>query len=201
VFFGADFSERGCKISIMISSQCRMTIACLIAMFFICPDVKTEVVSEGWARQELLKNEEKPLPFGEFTLKKRARFSFFGKIISSKIYDDEPQSKISPGDVVISWGRGMGVGGEVFQRDRWYFFSKKPEPDERLFLTTANLHLVGGQALLALRAKPNQWIKAEGWLVDISGPDGFSWKTSLERDDRGDGACEIFLINRFEEIQ
>ena len=32
------------------------------------------------------------------------------------------------------------------------------------------------------------------WLVDIPGPDSFTWSTSLRRDDVGNGACEIVYV-------
>ncbi len=33
-----------------------------------------------------------------------------------------------------------------------------------------------------------------GYLVDVRGPNGFRWNTSLSRNDTGDGACEIMWI-------
>jgi hypothetical protein len=154
----------------------------------------------GWLRQESTVDEEFPINIDGFQLKKRAKFSFTGRVLSSKAYSDEPQSKISPGDIVISWGRDPNEGSRVFQQDRWYFFSKNPRPREDMFRTTANLHLVGEHAERALSVKPSRLVEAEGWLVDILGPGGFKWETSLTRDDMGDGACEIFLIGRLKEV-
>jgi hypothetical protein len=33
-----------------------------------------------------------------------------------------------------------------------------------------------------------------GQLVDAHRPDGFSWPTSLTREDSGPGACELFYV-------
>jgi len=33
-----------------------------------------------------------------------------------------------------------------------------------------------------------------GYLVDVTGPRGFAWRTSLTRDDTGAGACEIVYV-------
>ena len=41
-------------------------------------------------------------------------------------------------------------------------------------------------------------IHVNGWLVDIRGPHGFAWNTSLRRDDTGDGACEIVYVEALE---
>jgi hypothetical protein len=37
-------------------------------------------------------------------------------------------------------------------------------------------------------------VRIEGALVDISGPDGIDWKTSLTRTDKGPGACETIYV-------
>ena len=37
-----------------------------------------------------------------------------------------------------------------------------------------------------------------GYLVNVGGPDGFSWNTSLRRDDTGNGACEVFYVESVE---
>ena len=37
-----------------------------------------------------------------------------------------------------------------------------------------------------------------GYLVDVRGPGGFIWNTSLTRDDTGDGACEIVWVETLE---
>jgi hypothetical protein len=42
--------------------------------------------------------------------------------------------------------------------------------------------------------RPGQIVHLSGYLVDVRGPGGFTWNTSLRRDDTGDGACEIMWI-------
>ena len=37
-----------------------------------------------------------------------------------------------------------------------------------------------------------------GYLVDVAGPGGFAWNTSLTRNDTGDGACEIVWVETLE---
>jgi hypothetical protein len=44
------------------------------------------------------------------------------------------------------------------------------------------------------KLRPGQIVHLSGYLVDVRGPDGFTWNTSLRRDDTGDGACEIMWI-------
>ena len=37
-----------------------------------------------------------------------------------------------------------------------------------------------------------------GFLVDVRGPGGFAWNTSMTRNDTGDGACEIVWVETME---
>ena len=59
------------------------------------------------------------------------------------------------------------------------------------------MHMVPANDAIESRLKklrPGQLVTAGGWLVDIRGPGGFSWNTSLRRDDTGNGACEIVYV-------
>jgi hypothetical protein len=46
------------------------------------------------------------------------------------------------------------------------------------------------------KLRPGQVVTLTGYLVDVRGPGGFTWNTSLRRDDTGDGACEIMWIEQ-----
>jgi len=46
------------------------------------------------------------------------------------------------------------------------------------------------------KLRPGQVVTLTGYLVDVRGPGGFAWNTSLRRDDAGDGACEIMWIEQ-----
>ncbi len=41
-------------------------------------------------------------------------------------------------------------------------------------------------------------VHARGYLVDADHESGFRWQTSLSREDTGDGACELFYVERIE---
>ena len=45
---------------------------------------------------------------------------------------------------------------------------------------------------------PGQIATIGGYLVDVRGPNGFAWNTSLTRRDTGDGACEIVWVETLE---
>lgn len=50
------------------------------------------------------------------------------------------------------------------------------------------------------RLRPGQIVRIDGWRVDIRGPGGFAWNTSLRRDDAGSDACEIVFVEAFEVV-
>jgi hypothetical protein len=46
--------------------------------------------------------------------------------------------------------------------------------------------------LLAVRR--HVLVTLEGYLVEITRPDGYHWRSSLSRDDTGGGACEVMWV-------
>jgi hypothetical protein len=44
--------------------------------------------------------------------------------------------------------------------------------------------------------KRGEIVHMEGYLVRVDGPDGFQWASSLSRSDTGNGACELFWVER-----
>jgi hypothetical protein len=37
-------------------------------------------------------------------------------------------------------------------------------------------------------------VRIEGWLVEATAPDGWRWRSSLTREDTGNGACELVYV-------
>jgi hypothetical protein len=37
-------------------------------------------------------------------------------------------------------------------------------------------------------------VHLRGYLVRVDGPNGYVWRSSLTRDDTGNGACELFYV-------
>jgi hypothetical protein len=37
-------------------------------------------------------------------------------------------------------------------------------------------------------------IELRGYLVEVTAPDGWHWRSSLSRTDSGDGACELMWV-------
>ena len=62
---------------------------------------------------------------------------------------------------------------------------------------SANTHLIPASGRIAsalAHVRRGDVVRLEGDLVDVAGPDGFVWKTSLSRTDTGPGACETLYV-------
>jgi hypothetical protein len=62
---------------------------------------------------------------------------------------------------------------------------------------SGNMHLIPADDVVRDRlesVRAGQVVTLRGQLVDAARPDGFTWGTSLTRDDSGAGACELFLV-------
>ena len=66
--------------------------------------------------------------------------------------------------------------------------------------------IVGGRVTVGMLRKVEiedllrrgEFVAMRGYLVNVGGPDGFYWNTSLRRDDTGNGACEVFYVESVE---
>jgi hypothetical protein len=119
-------------------------------------------------------------------------------------------SEISPLDVVIGWQRmsDPAVISQIHiqQQDRFYYWRVEnfPIPRDEIELSSTNVHLIpahADQAAQLFALKPGDVVSLEGYLTDVKKPDGFIWNTSRVRDDHGDGACEIMLVQHISILQ
>jgi hypothetical protein len=124
--------------------------------------------------------------------------------ISHKQWNDFLNTK----DICVIWGRNIETG--VYKRMRFsnrdftcYYRYPDRETGE-LFTESAlsNNHLLPADPLVAgtvLRARTGDQVHFKGWLVSygIKGTP-YARRSSLSRNDRGNGACEVVYITEFE---
>jgi hypothetical protein len=63
------------------------------------------------------------------------------------------------------------------------------------------MHLIPASATIesTLRSvERDQWVTLRGALVEVTGQDGWSWRSSLSRTDTGGGSCELVLVEAVE---
>jgi hypothetical protein len=149
---------------------------------------------------------EKTTIVGDFKLTAVARYVARGRVLGRKRYHSGEQSHLVPVDIALGWGRmsdqsildqlGITMGNRFF----FYQWSGAPpiSPDE-IMRCAANNHVIASNSAVASTISSlriGSIAELEGWLVDADGPDGFRWRTSRRRDDTGNGACELFFVEK-----
>jgi hypothetical protein len=144
-----------------------------------------------------------PFTMGEFALAPQASFDIEARVLSTEKYRVGSDARLSPVDFAVGWGpmsdTTVLAHFRISQGGRFFTIY----PDERAIdLATAlggaaNLHLIPASASLRKQLEQTRVgsiVRLRGQLVNITGPNGYHWNTSLTRDDTGAGACELFYV-------
>ncbi|MCH8244999.1 MAG: hypothetical protein IH951_01180 [Bacteroidetes bacterium] len=141
--------------------------------------------------------------FNEYRLIPQADFSLTARILSKKKYGYGRESDLSPLDLALGWGRmsdeSILESFSISQSGRWYSWRSRelPIPAREVSNHSANMHIIPATDQLEKRLKrlkKGEIIQLIGKLVNVQADDGWRWKSSLERTDRGNGACELFYV-------
>jgi len=63
------------------------------------------------------------------------------------------------------------------------------------------MHIIPANSLVLRqlkKARAGNLVHLQGFLVNASTDEGFTWHSSLTRNDTGDGACELFYVDAAE---
>jgi hypothetical protein len=154
-----------------------------------------------------VQTEQSAMPFrvDNATLTPLAAFSVSARVLSREDYNFGRESKFSPTDLALGWGPmaapGLADLLQISQGGRWYRYRWEgdgpPLPPAQIAHYSANMHMVpanvAAKSALA-RVRAGDTVRLDGWLVRIESDDGWSWSSSMSRDDVGAGACEIVLV-------
>ena len=140
---------------------------------------------------------------GKVDLELLASYEITAEVKSTKDYDDDFTSQISPRDFALAWGDvnipSINTYVNYRQNERWYYFtvsSKAPVDAKYIDYYTANTHIIPANDSILNTIKKvhaNDRITMKGYLVNAYFSNGY-WKTSLTRSDTGDGSCEIMYV-------
>lgn len=142
----------------------------------------------------------------DYLLTPRASFELRARVLSREDYRWDAGADLAPVDLALGWGSMSDQAVldriEVSQGARWYYTRyEHPSPlaDRDIIRQSGNMHLVPATPAILARLKEIRrgdvvWLR--GYLVDADHESGFRWRTSLSREDTGDGACELFYIER-----
>jgi hypothetical protein len=155
--------------------------------------------------------EQTPLPEpsasierGVFHLKPLAHFALDARLLHRKIYRWDRQSALAQIDLAVGWGpmsdQSVIDRLSITQSMRffWYEYQQLPPiPKEEIVSHGTNLHIIPSTAAIASRCKSlriGSLIHLRGKLVEATGPEIGTWRSSLSRTDSGNGACELVWV-------
>lgn len=144
---------------------------------------------------------------GEFQLTPRASYDISARVLSIETYRMDDGAKLSPVDFAVGWGpmsdSAVLEHFRITQGAR--FFTLYPDQAAIDLATalrgSANMHLIPASARIRdmlAKVRRGNVVRLDGFLVNVSGPNGYTWNSSLTRDDTGAGACELFYVESVE---
>ena len=163
----------------------------------LAPDIPTQIdLDQGTSLQR-----------GDITLMTRARFELTARVLSREDYRFDAGAKLAPVDLALGWGRmsdsSVLSSIEISQGNRFYHWhvDRFPIPRREIETSSANMHMIPADDTARSeleRVRPGEVVHLEGFLVDATRPGGWRWRTSMTRDDTGDGACELVYVESIE---
>ena len=132
-----------------------------------------------------------------------AEFRVRAKVLSKENYRHGREADLSPTDLALGWGRMSDESVlkdiKISQSGRWYMWRVKefPIPRRELETHSSNMHIIPATPQVERELKKvrkGQIVEFNGYLVNVSADDGWSWQSSLTREDTGNHACEIVYV-------
>jgi hypothetical protein len=133
-----------------------------------------------------------------------AKYTVTAVVLSRSRYRHDSAADFAPVDLALGWGP-MSVSGvinelNISQSGRWYEYSwpdEAPLDPTEIAIHSANTHCLPAtpevrKQLLAV--KRHDLVTLDGYLVEVSNPDGYRWRSSLSRNDTRGGSCEVMWI-------
>ena len=140
----------------------------------------------------------------DYILTRRASFEIRARVLSTERYYLRRESDLSPIDLALGWGpmsdQSVLDQIKISQSGRWYrtrYDLPGPITDQQLISSSSNMHMIPARPEIARRLKKlrkGDIVELEGFLVDVDHPSGWNWRTSLSRNDTGNGACEVVYV-------
>ncbi|MFH1561912.1 MAG: hypothetical protein ABIF11_00630 [Nitrospirota bacterium] len=151
--------------------------------------------------------EQEKFQIGKYTIKKLAQFRLKARVLSAKHYWMDRESALAPIDLALGWRMMSDTAVleklKISQNFRWYEYSwdeNPPIPIEQIAENSANMHMIPSSSEIKKNLKkvhPGNLIEIEGFLVRVEDGKGWSWQSSMSRNDTEGGACEIVYVTKF----
>jgi hypothetical protein len=130
-------------------------------------------------------------------------FDIVARVLSTEHYSFGREADLSPVDLALGWGKmsdeAILKDIKITQSNRFYFWHVDafPIPRREIETQSANMHMIPADDAIARTlksVKTGQVVKIKGYLVRADASDGWHWKSSLTREDTGNGACEVVFV-------
>jgi hypothetical protein len=144
-----------------------------------------------------------------FRITPLADFRIEARVLGTERYRFGREAELSPIDLALGWGpmSDSSVLGrlDISQSNRFYHYYWKdepPVPPPVIVRSSANMHMIPAEADIERRLerlRPGSLVVLNGKLVLAEAGDGWSWRSSLSREDSGAGACELVWLEEVAE--
>ena len=138
-----------------------------------------------------------------YQIRALAEFALEARVLARENYRFDAGAELVPTDLALGWGSmsDSAVLAEIaiHQRNRFYYWLTATFPIPRRDIEThsANMHLIPASRVVADQIKavrPGHVLSLSGYLVEARRDDGWQWRSLLNRDDTGSGACELIWV-------
>lgn len=138
-----------------------------------------------------------------YTVQALAEFTIEARVLARENYRFDAGAELSPVDLALGWGpmSDSAVLNQINiqQRNRFYYWHTDvfPIPRRDIEIHSANMHLIPASPIVARQldaVRPGHIVRLGGYLVEARRDDGWQWRSSLTREDTGDGACELIWV-------
>lgn len=136
-----------------------------------------------------------------------ARFELEARVLGVQRYRFDRGADLAPVDLALGWGRmsdsAVIARVAVAQANRFYYWRVRefPIPRREIETSSANLHIVPADGAVGRRLKEvrrGSIVRLAGYLIEARAADGWRWRSSLTREDTGQGSCELVWVERLE---
>lgn len=150
-----------------------------------------------------------PVEWNGLELQPRALFGLESRVLGTQRYRIGREADVSNLDLALGWGPMADpeilAHFSISQSGRFYFWRARelPIPAAEVTRSSANMHMIAASPEVRAelrRLRPGDHLRLHGVLTDVHWADGRYWKTSLTREDSGNGACEVVWVHRLERI-
>jgi hypothetical protein len=141
----------------------------------------------------------------EYTITPLAGYRIRGRVIDSERYWLGRESDLSPLDLALGWDRmsDQSVLDQLtFLRPRRALEYRPkagdwPIPLAEIVSHCSNTHVIPADRGIERQLRDlgeGEIVELEGSLVEVTGPDGWKWRSPLVRTDDGPHACELMWV-------